>query len=259
MTSTGWRTATFVLVLAGFAPHPASRAAAQQAGPALGVLFSGSLDVGTPSTIGAGICEPRRAERRPMWCLAAAPTCGALPISFITSGRRCSGDVTLAATILNSTATTSGDWHILEPPTAKPVSSSVRRWTRIRCTSDAAVHGDGLTSLQWREDKGGVTHEVQSNVVGPKRRTHREARELRVDVRWLANGEELRPAGGVRSHSTLQGRVLHWSRRCPSHHHRHGLRPRRSPTSRLETPHPVEDRTELCLSTPWKPSACALK
>ena len=34
---------------------------------------------------------------------------------------------------------------------------------------DVAVHGDGLTSLQFREVKGGDTHEVQANVKGPRR------------------------------------------------------------------------------------------
>ena len=34
---------------------------------------------------------------------------------------------------------------------------------------DVAVHGDGLTSLQFRETKGGLTHEVQANVKAPPR------------------------------------------------------------------------------------------
>jgi hypothetical protein len=34
---------------------------------------------------------------------------------------------------------------------------------------DVALHGDGLTSLQFREAKGGATHEVQSNISAPKR------------------------------------------------------------------------------------------
>ena len=34
---------------------------------------------------------------------------------------------------------------------------------------DVAVHGDGLTSLQFRQEKDGVTAEIQSNVVAPKR------------------------------------------------------------------------------------------
>ncbi len=33
---------------------------------------------------------------------------------------------------------------------------------------DIAVHGDGLTSMQFRETKGGLTHEVKSNILAPK-------------------------------------------------------------------------------------------
>src|SRR5215213_5264740 len=35
--------------------------------------------------------------------------------------------------------------------------------------ADAALHGDGLTSLQYRETKGARTYEIQSSVKGPKR------------------------------------------------------------------------------------------
>ncbi|HEV3115770.1 MAG TPA: hypothetical protein VGY58_01875, partial [Gemmataceae bacterium] len=34
---------------------------------------------------------------------------------------------------------------------------------------DAALHGDGLTSLQFREARGAATHEIQSNVSHPER------------------------------------------------------------------------------------------
>src|SRR5262249_40931751 len=33
---------------------------------------------------------------------------------------------------------------------------------------DVAVHGDGLTSLQFRESPGGLTHEIQANFTHPK-------------------------------------------------------------------------------------------
>jgi Tol biopolymer transport system component len=35
--------------------------------------------------------------------------------------------------------------------------------------ADVALHGVGLTSLQYRDEKGATTHEVQGNVSGPKR------------------------------------------------------------------------------------------
>jgi WD40 repeat protein len=56
---------------------------------------------------------------------------------------------------------------------------------------DAARHGDGLTSLQWREVAGDVTHEIQSNVVGPSR--------LRLEKRgdYVSMYVDGRPAGGA--------------------------------------------------------------
>jgi TolB protein len=60
---------------------------------------------------------------------------------------------------------------------------------------DAALHGDGLTSLQSREEKGGATHEVGLNNASPKR--------LRLEKHgdyfymFLAGeGEDLHLAGG---------------------------------------------------------------
>ena len=61
--------------------------------------------------------------------------------------------------------------------------------------ADIALHGNGLTSLQYREAPDGTTHEIQSCISAPVR--------IRIEKRgdyvsmWLAAaGEELRPAGG---------------------------------------------------------------
>ncbi len=61
---------------------------------------------------------------------------------------------------------------------------------------DVALHGDGLTSLQFREAKGAATHEVQANVSAPSR--------LRIEKRGkyallylAAKGEELRFSGAA--------------------------------------------------------------
>ena len=60
---------------------------------------------------------------------------------------------------------------------------------------DAARHGDGLTSLQYRDEKGAVTHEIESNVSAPSR--------LRIEKQgdrfylWIAaENEDLQFAGG---------------------------------------------------------------
>jgi len=61
---------------------------------------------------------------------------------------------------------------------------------------DVALHGNGLTSLQYREAKGTPTHEIQSNISSPS--------QLRIEKRgeyvsmWLgAKGENLKPAGAA--------------------------------------------------------------
>ena len=61
--------------------------------------------------------------------------------------------------------------------------------------ADAVVHGDGLTSIQYREVKGGPTREVQSNVKGPKRlRIEKQGDYVFLSV--AAQGQPLRSAGG---------------------------------------------------------------
>jgi hypothetical protein len=61
--------------------------------------------------------------------------------------------------------------------------------------ADAALHGNGLTSLQYRETSGGATHEIQSSVSAPAR--------LRIEKRgdyvamFIATADEKpHPAGG---------------------------------------------------------------
>ena len=61
--------------------------------------------------------------------------------------------------------------------------------------ADAVVHGDGLTSIQYREERGGPTREIQSNLKGPRRlRIEKEGDSVFLSV--AAEGEPLRPAGG---------------------------------------------------------------
>jgi TolB protein len=62
--------------------------------------------------------------------------------------------------------------------------------------ADVALHGDGLTSLQFREAKGAATHEVQANISNPVR--------LRIEKRGkytlmylAAKGQEMRFSGAA--------------------------------------------------------------
>ena len=61
--------------------------------------------------------------------------------------------------------------------------------------ADAVLHGNGLTSLQYREVRGGPTHEIQSSLNAPARlRITREGSTFFMSV--AAPGERLHPAGG---------------------------------------------------------------
>jgi hypothetical protein len=62
--------------------------------------------------------------------------------------------------------------------------------------ADAALHGDGLTSLQFREAKGAATHEVQANVLAPGR-LRLEKRGKYVLLYLGIKGEALRFSGAA--------------------------------------------------------------
>ena len=64
---------------------------------------------------------------------------------------------------------------------------------------DVALHGDGLTSLQWREADGAATHEVQANVSGPRR--------LRIEKRGQYARMFLSSDGGEPSFSGAAVRI----------------------------------------------------
>ena len=61
---------------------------------------------------------------------------------------------------------------------------------------DVALHGDGLTSLQFREERGAATHEVQANVRPPERL--RIEKRGKYSVMYLGHeGEEPRFSGAA--------------------------------------------------------------
>ncbi len=61
---------------------------------------------------------------------------------------------------------------------------------------DVTLHGDGLTSLQFRETKGAATHEVQANISAPSR-LRIEKRGKYVLMHLAPKGEELRFSGAA--------------------------------------------------------------
>src|SRR5260221_7048012 len=61
---------------------------------------------------------------------------------------------------------------------------------------DVAVHGNGLTSIQYREVKGGVTHEIKGTLSAPKR-VRIEKRGKYASMSFAAAGEALHLSGGT--------------------------------------------------------------
>ena len=152
---------------------------------AAGGLFDGTTDIGGPKRPGASSVDAVRSSYavsgggRNMWFTNDA-------FHFVWT--KMSGDVSLTADI--TFAGKGGDPHRkaclivrqgLEPDSAY---------------ADAALHGDGLTSLQYRESRGAPTREIQSNVKGPTR-LRLEKRGKYVSMSVAVADEPLRPAGGA--------------------------------------------------------------
>src|SRR5690242_6990160 len=100
--------------------------------------------------------------------------------------KQVSGDITLAADVAFEGA--GGNEH------RKAVLMVRQSLDPDSAYADIARHGVGLTSLQWREEKGDTTHEVQANINAPAR--------LRIEKRgdyfymFLGEGDDLRFAAG---------------------------------------------------------------
>jgi TolB protein len=75
--------------------------------------------------------------------------------------KKASGDITLTADI--SFLGKGGQEH------RKAVLMVRQSLDTDSAYADVALHGNGLTSLQFREEKGAATHEIQANVSAPKR------------------------------------------------------------------------------------------
>jgi TolB protein len=106
--------------------------------------------------------------------------------AFQFAWKQASGDVALTADI--SFVGNSGNEH------RKAVLMLRQDLDADSAYADVALHGDGLTSLQYRDAKGEVTHEIQSNVSAPKR-LRIEKRGEYVYVMLAAEDGQLHPSG----------------------------------------------------------------
>jgi TolB protein len=142
-----------VVALVGLVSVPAS----SPAGTSVGV-FDDHSDVGT--VLHAGSVDYDAAKKtytiagsgENMWSTADA---------FQFVWKKVSGDVTLTADI--SFLTKTGNEH------KKAVLMFRQNLDADSVYADIALHASGLTSLQFRDEKGAVTREIQSNVTAPKR------------------------------------------------------------------------------------------
>jgi len=147
-------------------------------------LFEGEVDVGVTPRAGVADYDPGqraytvRGGGANMWFTNDA---------FHFVWKKVSGDASLAADIRILGA--GGDPH------RKAVLLVRQSLDPDAAYADAALHGDGLTSLQYRETQAARTYEIQSSVVAP-RRLRIEKRGSYVSMSIAKDGGALQPAGG---------------------------------------------------------------
>jgi len=159
--------------------------------PPLGI-FKGTTDVGRPSAIGPGTVR-YDARTRSYAVTGGGANMWGTADHFRYVWLKLSGDVALEATVhFTGTAPDSGR----SDPHRKACLVLRQSLDSSATYADAATHGDGLTSLQWREAPGGVTHEVQSASTAPTR-MRIERRGDYVSMFVGADRSSMQPSGGA--------------------------------------------------------------
>ena len=147
--------------------------------------FQGQSDIGTDLLPGSAIYDTARGEYK---ITGGGENMWANQDAFHFVWRRIRGDVRLDTSVhilgTGGNAHRKAGWMIRE--TLDADSPYV----------DVVVHGDGLTSMQYRETKGGETKEVKASVTGPDRLVlERKGDQFTF---WVAQGaEELKESGSV--------------------------------------------------------------
>lgn len=166
----------FCLALTFPAAHPVSGAAG---------IFDGNTDVGGPKHAGSATFN---AEQRAYALSGGGGNMWFAQDSFHFLWKKMSGDVSLAADIT---------WHGQGGDPHRKACLLIRQSLEPGAAyADAALHGDGLTSLQYRESRGAPTREIQSVVKGPHR-LRLEKRGKYVSMSVAAVNEPLQPTGGT--------------------------------------------------------------
>jgi hypothetical protein len=154
--------------------------------------FTDQTDIGTPSTMGAGSARYDEASAT-YTIVGGGENMWAAADHFHYVWKKVSGDVALTATIRFAATAPAGG----SPDPHRKACLVIRQSLASDAVyADAAVHGNGLTSLQWRESTGAATHEVQADVTGPAR-VRVEKRGSYVSMSIAGPSEALHPAGGA--------------------------------------------------------------
>jgi hypothetical protein len=157
--------------------------AVAQQGDGVGV-FESHADVGNPAKPGSVEFD---AAAKTYKIAGGGTNMWANTDAFHFAWKKMSGDVSLAADIVFPTP--GGDAH------RKAVLILRQTLDADSPYVDAALHGDGLTSLQYRETKGGRTSEVQAKVKGPKRlRIEKRGQDVSL---WVGDAEPLKRSGAT--------------------------------------------------------------
>ena len=147
-------------------------------------IFTASQDIGSVKLPGSTRYDP---AAKSYTITGGGTNMWGMTDAFHFAWKPASGDVTLAADISFPEAT--------REPHAKGVLLIRQSLDADSAYADAALHADGLTSLQYRETKGGRTYEIQANTIKPARLLL-EKRGKYVSLSIAGEGGELTPAGG---------------------------------------------------------------
>jgi len=147
-------------------------------------IFENHSDVGTVLHAGTAEYDP---ATKSYTLSGSGENMWAAKDGFHFLWKRVSGDVTLTADI--AFIGNGGEGH------RKAVLMFRQSLDEGAAYVDAALHGDGLTSLQARDEKGADTHEVQANVSAPKRiRLTKRGSDVYMSI--PGQGGEMQIAGG---------------------------------------------------------------
>jgi Tol biopolymer transport system component len=159
-------------------------AAAGLGAPAPVGSFADQADVGGPALAGSAQYDPAGQSYR---VTGGGQNMWARTDAFHFVWQRASGDVSLAADVR---------WVGEGKEAHRKACLLIRQSLDADSAyADAALHGDGLTSLQYRETAGGLTYEIQSDVSRPSR-IGIEKQSDRFFMLVGRPGQPLRRAGG---------------------------------------------------------------